>query len=539
METGDAPHCLYYVKKRRRFCKFELVKDQQYCATHSPITTRIPCPLDGRHTAYIGPDKWRHLKKCPQAKVVAQECLQPFYNEGVNALEAAEVCKSHTCESHRGDDTPDETATKEDLENAAIRALVPPFYQMEDVNLREKKTERFTHIMFPTTDTVTQWRQQVDTAYEAMCAEVAGDVDPQIKAALKAMETGHVEPTRFDEALKLPETNEMKRQLLPIVCNVCLNKRRVELDMETIKDCMSKHEIQEANIWLYVMENLKPSSDTVFMELGAGKGGLTRWFVQSQQDALFLLVDREARQHKREAQSNGFVDKDLEARCVRLRLDCANFDCVRLTQFLHTSDPETRRSLLKNPYPTGRPWILKLLTLGREPPPTSDPGVIRAELEIVRANHQDNSDTLKARLMDTPERTSHTPFIFLAKHLCGGASDIALDILHKTAAHHPAVSAALAPCCFHACEETGVRGITHMHTWFGGKLDYRYVRASVGWRTGAQDVKAAIGTKLHVMLMMCRVLWLVERGFSVECVCYIGKAVSLENILLLIKNKNL
>ncbi len=77
--------CMFYLERKRRYCRTVPGKDSKYCVEHSHILgdgakrKRIPCPLDPKHTCYEDQLK-NHLKKCN-----ARESLQPeYYTKNIN-----------------------------------------------------------------------------------------------------------------------------------------------------------------------------------------------------------------------------------------------------------------------------------------------------------------------------------------------------------------------------------------------------------------------------------------------------------------------
>ncbi len=77
--------CMFYLERKRRYCRTVPGKDSKYCVEHSHLLgdgakrKRIPCPLDPKHTCYEDQLK-NHLKKCN-----ARESLQPeYYTKNIN-----------------------------------------------------------------------------------------------------------------------------------------------------------------------------------------------------------------------------------------------------------------------------------------------------------------------------------------------------------------------------------------------------------------------------------------------------------------------
>eukprot|EP01056_Protomagalhaensia_sp_Gyna25_P000434 Protomagalhaensia_sp_Gyna_25__433@NODE_1203_length_2070_cov_5_824225_g957_i0_p2_GENE_NODE_1203_length_2070_cov_5_824225_g957_i0NODE_1203_length_2070_cov_5_824225_g957_i0_p2_ORF_typecomplete_len176_score27_06TRM13/PF05206_14/2_4e28Methyltransf_32/PF13679_6/4_3e05_NODE_1203_length_2070_cov_5_824225_g957_i0273800 len=165
---------------------------------------------------------------------------------------------------------------------------------------------------------------------------------------------------------------------------------------------------------------------------------------------------------------------------------------------------------------------------------------IEAHLVCLKANHQDNSSELRLKLLNSCTVSSiGDRIVFVAKHLCGSASDIALRMLVSCGKASPkqSIQAVLAPCCFHGCSEEGLCGIEFLKGWFNNQLDFRLVQASVGWSTGADGMKQLLGQRLKIMMLIARVLWLRENGYKTRCFLYVHCQLSLENALLLVERK--
>ncbi|MEE6513138.1 hypothetical protein FKM82_020614 [Ascaphus truei] len=93
---GPLPgRCSYFVQKKRRFCKMIVSEGKKFCGEHAGNgeeqsgRTRIPCPLDPKHTVYEDQLE-KHVKKCN-----SREKPQPVYyvrdvNAGTQDLEISE-----------------------------------------------------------------------------------------------------------------------------------------------------------------------------------------------------------------------------------------------------------------------------------------------------------------------------------------------------------------------------------------------------------------------------------------------------------------
>eukprot|EP00397_Hematodinium_sp_SG-2012_P056796 GEMP01070431.1.p1 GENE.GEMP01070431.1~~GEMP01070431.1.p1 ORF type:complete len:215 (+),score=49.56 GEMP01070431.1:328-972(+) len=91
----------------------------------------------------------------------------------------------------------------------------------------------------------------------------------------------------------------------------------------------NKHAVQCARLLEVMDQEHMLQSDGLMVEYGCGKGGLTRWLSVANDtrgaDWDFTLIEREGRRNKAERRKD--LPKD---RCLRLRLDLADFDLHRL-----------------------------------------------------------------------------------------------------------------------------------------------------------------------------------------------------------------
>ncbi|XP_051163267.1 tRNA:m(4)X modification enzyme TRM13 homolog isoform X2 [Leptopilina boulardi] len=84
-------HCQYFVKRKKRYCRMTVKKNNQFCGEHQPNQNeivqdlskkrRIVCPLDSKHTCYEN-KLAKHLKVC-NAKVKV-DSLPAYIIKGIN-----------------------------------------------------------------------------------------------------------------------------------------------------------------------------------------------------------------------------------------------------------------------------------------------------------------------------------------------------------------------------------------------------------------------------------------------------------------------
>ncbi|KAL0102313.1 hypothetical protein PUN28_018682 [Cardiocondyla obscurior] len=82
----DDTHCMYFVERKKRFCRMTVRKGQQYCGEHrqdvaNPGSERVPCPLDPTHTCYRS-KLTKHLGICNAKQKLDEQPV--FLVEGAN-----------------------------------------------------------------------------------------------------------------------------------------------------------------------------------------------------------------------------------------------------------------------------------------------------------------------------------------------------------------------------------------------------------------------------------------------------------------------
>jgi hypothetical protein len=77
--------CQFYLKKKKRYCKFPKVQNENFCHAHvlSTSSERRNCPVDASHTI-LKKNTMRHVLSCPLVRDEAYKLLQPFTCENIN-----------------------------------------------------------------------------------------------------------------------------------------------------------------------------------------------------------------------------------------------------------------------------------------------------------------------------------------------------------------------------------------------------------------------------------------------------------------------
>ena len=275
-------------------------------------------------------------------------------------------------------------------------------------------------------------------------------------------------------------------------------------------DELTKHELQNAALLKILEEsNLAPQRDVarLYAELGCGKAGLTRWLIDSlpergSPESVFLLVDCEARRHKKENRKD-LLEKVSPSSIVRLRLNLADID---LSLFLQ---------------PPSSP--------SQEPPSSHKPGSV-----------EERVDNLKAKIFTIQSRPDWPlpSIVGTAKHLCGAATDLGIRCLHKI--HSVSrVSMVFATCCHHRCTWSQVAGQSHLAQLGLTEPIFGELISFAGWATTTSlpDWKRRAGRRVKRTIDLARILWILENFPTVNSVQYkpyISDSVTPENFVIVV-----
>ena len=140
------------------------------------------------------------------------------------------------------------------------------------------------------------------------------------------------------------------------------------------------------------------------------------------------------------------------------------------------------------------------------------------------------------------------------KHLCGGATDLAISCLMNTLmeSKRPSVLA-MAPCCHHKCTWPAYVGRKFFETQLKfSSIDFHAISLLTSWRTcgmkHSEDVKGdpsllsirdwpaaykeEVGYKCKRLIDMGRVSWLRDNGMKTEMLAYVPQDVTVENVVI-------
>ncbi|KAL8270555.1 hypothetical protein Esti_005526 [Eimeria stiedai] len=107
--------------------------------------------------------------------------------------------------------------------------------------------------------------------------------------------------------------------------------------------------------------------------------------------------------------------------------------------------------------------------------------------------------------------------IGVAKHLCGGGSDVALRCFASaTSAHRAACDfcICIATCCHHRCSVDSFVGTDYLQTLGFTSTELPLLFSLSSWATGATGRKQEVGAMIKRILDVSRVWWLRQQGFT-------------------------
>lgn len=353
----------------------------------------------------------------------------------------------------------------------------------------------------------------------------------------------------------------------------------------------TKHDLQNAallvtclNLGYISAEEPPPLHPLLCIEFGAGRGALTRWFgafLRNQQQTRYVLIDREKRRNVTEAKtSGGSIDQFMaQTRVLRLRADIKDFDLGSLLSYSFLKPPFVvagEAAAAVQPSFTTVPLLIQYLArLGclsiPHPPPASSldrsnrpsvdsNSIIRTYLQRFsgpagnarldalydRVSRSFSSNVLLGESYRSAESKGEFACLCIAKHLCGGATDVALRCIRKALSSIQRTSTpsevsgclrlVIATCCHHRTTWTASVGQKWLNTRFGFTADVFHQWINLcGWATGAHGVRQLIGVKIKRIIDTARVVWLREHGFpdaTLRSFISPGQHTTLEHVVL-------
>eukprot|EP00747_Dinoflagellata_sp_TGD_P030740 gnl/TRDRNA2_/TRDRNA2_134833_c0_seq1.p1 gnl/TRDRNA2_/TRDRNA2_134833_c0~~gnl/TRDRNA2_/TRDRNA2_134833_c0_seq1.p1 ORF type:complete len:485 (+),score=72.96 gnl/TRDRNA2_/TRDRNA2_134833_c0_seq1:210-1457(+) len=277
-----------------------------------------------------------------------------------------------------------------------------------------------------------------------------------------------------------------------------------------------KHEVQNAALAQLVTKCGLADNGAVIVEYGCGKGGLAAAVLGAHPGARCVLVDRETRRHKLENKQDR-----RDEQVLRLRLDIVDFDLAAFLAAPISMEARPKAADFQREALSVMSVLASTAADGKERRGPAE----RLE-ELWRA-----ASELQASPWPPPR------LLACAKHLCGGATDIALRSLRDRGSAEVAVC--VATCCHHRCDATSYINMPFLRSI--GLCDtaeeFAQFVSTAGWgvggQGGARDLpKRRLGMMSKRILDMGRMVWLRDTlGLEdARLADYISKDVTPENI---------
>jgi tRNA:m4X modification enzyme len=277
--------------------------------------------------------------------------------------------------------------------------------------------------------------------------------------------------------------------------NEC-SKHVTEFTWES-RDRIDKHNLQNGCILQLLNEfGMAPGrlDQRLFVELGCGKAGLTRWLIHSlpeekspvsaEEQPIFMLLDYEARRNKNENKKE-IKSKIPQSNVIRLR---SNIKDVNISEFLKRNNSEA-------PLPKGKP------------------GSVEERLYELQ---------VKIHEIQTRDSWPYQKVVGTAKHLCGAATDFGLRCLSRV--KDRGVSLVFATCCHHRCDWNQLvsREILKESGACQDASEFREMISMAGWATtaGLSEEKRIVGRLVKSAIDLSRIVWLLDTFPNISKVDY-------------------
>ena len=467
--------------QKSRYCKFQAVGTSGFCVCHSdqrneeeqrapasPVPgstglqrTRIPCPVDPRHSIYADQVE-AHLKKCSLSAQREFERAQPCRWEGCNLM------LSWLSRTSGAGGTPG---------GASFLGESNPVWHSV-VDLSEElfvKGIDGDHLLGVSGS---EWASIFEAATEASIQELR-ELFPHQKTAAFCSEEAQLlmQGKLYDEATSgsgaqhpakrqkvsdeqdASESGPSRPTTLGDRVSAIVDDGHNSIGVET-----KKHHAQCASLVNIFAENGLLSSRTeeadlaprkrVFLEYGCGKGGLTRWLALARSlsdkqcsETYWYMIEREARRNKAEGKLKGEVD------CIRLRLDLADFDLDSALPRLVEGDHDVATAVAASDRSAGEDHACGTITS------TSNQQTNQPDIERIPKPQREILEKTVQKVSQLRGLAEPVCAVVHAKHLCGGATDLALTScarafppgLAKSAKNH-SLQIGIATCCHHRCD---------------------------------------------------------------------------------------
>lgn len=300
--------CRFFLPQKKRFCSQRRIEGNDFCGVHAERQEeRIQCPIDSSHTIFTR-DERAHVHKCNATKALKELQTQPYYKKDVNKGSISSEDKS-LVDSFRffirmnegendNDDDDDEIENKDEIEKTGDEKVKEKIMLKDSLGHQRERRGGYISRLFLKTSPVNIRLIVLRLVDMIPFAEDSFKDDLLVKCDLVAPNINkHVELSRAAGA--------------------------------SIKSSL-RQSIQEASIISQMFINgLLDTSETTFIDLGAGKANLSLALHLSVPLAKLLLVERSGGSGSRGAADTSFRRDDFRSFC-RLKIDLADFDLVNM-----------------------------------------------------------------------------------------------------------------------------------------------------------------------------------------------------------------
>lgn len=283
--------CMFRVVRKNRFCNIARVPGSQFCGNHLPADdagaskrsnkfksgerTRVPCPVDPRHTVYER-DLRKHVQVCNRVKDADAMQKLPYYSHNINS-------GTHT-QTEGAVHSEQETEQKEDQNEHS-----EPSAQQQQGIIDKLAALDFADL-----------RKRVEVAYDSCVGELPLE--------------------------KLHHT----------CCDQLLEEKKVA---GASKSVLRHIEQQASIIGHMEQAKLLQDSSAAFVELGAGRGMLSLALAQMFPASLYVLIDRAHTRGKADRFIGDGQDQDnasgkQEATTLRAKIDIRHLNFAGMREIL-------------------------------------------------------------------------------------------------------------------------------------------------------------------------------------------------------------
>lgn len=437
-DSGSWTRCMSFQERKGRFCNLPRAPSSQYCGHHDPTAfiggERIPCPVDGSHSIFAR-DLRCHLERCESAAQASVLSAQSFYARGVNAgcAPADEAGGAARVRCARGDGPGglSRLLDSSDAGGVDVASLCARLLEWADA----------TPAAFSPPGHAMAARAALPILREALAATLRGAPDAAAEDAAAIAALNASKQSVFRHEFQQVSILSHLFDAMSVLDSSPLEERETALGAALLD------ERSPGALASLGAEPNAVSANTTFLELGAGRGGLSLTLARFVPRPALVLVDRASARAGADTTLRRDA-RDSAPLFTRVRVDLADVSLRGVPQLFgaaHTGvSSASARSL---PVPA---------------PESAAPSSASA----------------------APSSASGRRVVAMGKHLCGAATDLALRSLVSafSSTTNPGDIAgdgmsspepspllpgsdattlsaiAIATCCHHACEWTAYVG---------------------------------------------------------------------------------